>query len=521
MSWKTSAPAPSYLPVSTTNPQPALNISFNGVNPLDPSHPASEFPVRCILPISGQFGLAARLLYYSLLAFVLVARSHVWLSAGALASAMAYSSLASIYALILAGTYKYAPLDDQQIEDPYETGDIDMVALWCILSAGWFAVVPFLSWSRTLRRLRGRRAIFMYWTFLITVGGTCAGIKLRGGHPYKIYWATATAICTSKADHHQDVAELYLSSWLAWSSNNCTSQCGSLDPGLSLRTGTQMVPIIQTELSTITPPIIYAKETWGSLTGYASPIIFIQWIYAWWSGRRTPSEARDRICIKLCRRRSQHRKMRYILTVSIAMSVYAFACASLTLCPFLFLFNIIFNEMNMLYLPQDEPFSAVGQWSQCVIAIIVIIAAIINKYHDGWSLKIKTLSETVMKRPFNRRIERFSDPSDLELQPVVKGLPQPSSLVSCEPLVPRKTVSKWPIRPLRTAWLDARKEWRDFCHWIKNPIKVSRYNTAVRKVEETQPEHSSDMMGYVSSDVAANSPIELINLIHRKRTRSL
>lgn len=111
MSWKTSAAAPSYLPVSITNPQPALNISFNGVNPLDPSHPASEFPVRCILPISGQFGLAARLLYYSLLAFVLVvsqvfprhcglslrddfdykARSHVWISAGALASAMAYS----------------------------------------------------------------------------------------------------------------------------------------------------------------------------------------------------------------------------------------------------------------------------------------------------------------------------------------------------------------------------------------------------------------------------------------------
>lgn len=115
MSWKTSTPAPSYVPVSITNSQPALNNTFNGVNPLDPSHPASEFAVRCIFPISGQFALTARLLYYSLLAFVLVvsqsisntlssrcglslrddldykARSHVWLSAGALASAMAYS----------------------------------------------------------------------------------------------------------------------------------------------------------------------------------------------------------------------------------------------------------------------------------------------------------------------------------------------------------------------------------------------------------------------------------------------
>lgn len=405
-----------------------------------------------------------------------------------------------------------------------------MAALWCILSAGWFAVVPFLSWSRTLRRLRGRRPIFMYWTFLITVGGTCAGIKLRGGHPFKIYWATAAAICTRKSDHHQDLVELYLSSWLAWSSNNCTSQCGSLDPGLSLRAGTQMVPILQTELSKITHPAIYVKETWGSLTGYASPIIFIQWIYAWWSGRRTPSEARDRICIKLCRRSSSYRKMRYIFTVSIAMSVYTFACASLTICPFLLLFNIIFNEMNMLYLPQDEPLTAVGQWSQCVIAIIVITAAIINKYHDGWSLKIKKLWETVMKTPFNRRIEPSSESSDLErgedrkfssLQLVVKRLPQPSPLASCEQLVTRKDVFKWPIHLLRSAWLDAREEWRDFCLWIKDPIKVSRYNTAVRKVKETRPEHSSEQMGYVSSDVSANSPIEMINLIHRKRTRSL
>ena len=77
MSQTTSSSTSSDVPISITNPLPAQNITFNGVNPLDPSHQALEFAVRCIFPISGQFGLMARFLYYFLLAFVLMVSESV------------------------------------------------------------------------------------------------------------------------------------------------------------------------------------------------------------------------------------------------------------------------------------------------------------------------------------------------------------------------------------------------------------------------------------------------------------
>lgn len=70
--YKSIAMSRSYVPISITNPLPAQNITFNGVNPRDPSHQALEFAVRCIFPISGQFGFTARILYYFLLAFALI-----------------------------------------------------------------------------------------------------------------------------------------------------------------------------------------------------------------------------------------------------------------------------------------------------------------------------------------------------------------------------------------------------------------------------------------------------------------
>lgn len=445
-------------------------------------------------------------------------------------------SFASIYAILLAGTYKYARLDDHQINDPYETGDIDLSALWCILSAGWFAVVPFLSWSSTLRRLQTRRPIFTYWTFLIAIGGICAGVKLGGANTYKIYWATAAAVCTSKSDHLQDPAELYLSSWSAWTSNNCTSQCGSLGPTLFLRTGSQMVPMTQTELPNISLPTISARESLGSLTGYASPVVFIQWMYACWSGRRTPSEARDRICIKLYKR-SSYQQMGSKLAVSIAMCVYIFACASLTICPFLLVFNIVFNEMNLLYLPQDEPLTAVGQWSQCVITIILVIAAIINKYHDSWLRKAKTSWRISVETLFTHRKRRPSDSNDLErsedqkfpsVQSTVQELAPPKPLSPCEPLFPRKTISKRFTHPLHEAWFHARKEWSDFQRWIRNPIEVSRSNTALRKVMAAQAEPdglfqapSLEQTGPVLPVSKKDLQIKVTNLFSRQRSRSL
>ena len=394
-------------------------------------------------------------------------------------------------------------------------------------------MVPLLSWSSTVRRLRAQRPIFTYWTFLIAAGGTCAGIILRGGHPFKVYWATAAAICTSKPDdYHRNPAQLYLSSWSAWSSNNCTCQCGSLEPMLLLRTGTQMVPSIQKELPNVLLPTINARKFFGPLTGYVSPVVFIQWIYACWSGKSTPSEARDWICVKICKRRSSFQQIRSMLAVSIALCVYTFACASFIICPFLFMFNIIFNEMNMVYLPPDEPLTAVGQWSQCVITILLVLAAIINKYHSIWSYNVNKAWKFLMKTLFIHRKELSSHRSDLEwsgsrkalpLQLTVERLAHPEALTSCEPVLRRKTIFQRFTDPLCTACVHVRQEWRGFYLWIRKPIEVSRSNTALCQIMAARVESHGrfqEQRGSVSLVHLVNLGSKSTNLSSRPRLRS-
>lgn len=58
--------------------------------------------VMCLYPVSGQFTTLQRILYYLLMVFAIVARSHKWLVVGALAAAMTYSGIAAIYGIAAA-----------------------------------------------------------------------------------------------------------------------------------------------------------------------------------------------------------------------------------------------------------------------------------------------------------------------------------------------------------------------------------------------------------------------------------
>jgi len=67
---------------------------------LDDSY--SDFNVNCAWPISGQYCLLNRILFYVLLVFAVLMRRSPWLVAGALASALSYSGTAAIHALMRA-----------------------------------------------------------------------------------------------------------------------------------------------------------------------------------------------------------------------------------------------------------------------------------------------------------------------------------------------------------------------------------------------------------------------------------
>lgn len=99
-------------------------------------------------------------MYYCTIVFALMARTHQWLMAGALAAALTYSGAAAIHACLLVW---HGP----------GTGELDIAPLLAILSTACIITVPLLNWSSTVRRLglkdgdddgkSGARTIIVYW----------------------------------------------------------------------------------------------------------------------------------------------------------------------------------------------------------------------------------------------------------------------------------------------------------------------------------------------------------------------
>lgn len=117
--------------------------------------------ITCVYPISGQYGLMPRLLYYFLLLFAVLARRQVWLMAGALGSALTFSGSSALHAVALAATRSRPLLD------------MDSFAIWAIVSSGSLSGRLFFDWSETLRKSPAR-PVFRIWGFLMIVGVICS-----------------------------------------------------------------------------------------------------------------------------------------------------------------------------------------------------------------------------------------------------------------------------------------------------------------------------------------------------------
>ncbi|KAL8746080.1 MAG: hypothetical protein Q9190_001865 [Brigantiaea leucoxantha] len=137
------------------------------------------FDVLCVYPINGQYGVLPRTLYYALLVFSLLFRSHIWISAASLAAAMVYGGTAAIHALALASRFKFSNYAGGIHDDSVpaeDLGDLDMNAIWVILSSGCLMLTPIINWSTTIRK--HARVITVYWGFLIFAGLICAMISM-------------------------------------------------------------------------------------------------------------------------------------------------------------------------------------------------------------------------------------------------------------------------------------------------------------------------------------------------------
>lgn len=126
-------------------------------------------------------------------------------------------------------------------------------------------------------------------------------------------------------------------------------------------------------------------KTGEKLLLFITPAIILHFLYVITSGCRNPKETSDSLCVfSSGKKQSRFQPLRTSAAVCMALLVYVFGILFLIMTPLVFVPICFYNEMNILYLPQSESLSTIGQWSPCVSTTLIISAAIISKYGDTW-----------------------------------------------------------------------------------------------------------------------------------------
>lgn len=162
-----SAPSCSFLAILSL-----LSVQAYAGDSANYNATADRDQIVCVYPLSGQYGLLSRVLFYVLIVFAFVGRCQIWLIAGVLASVLIYSGTAVVHAPILAIGSK--PLYD-----------LDVVGVCAILSVSCLSIYPISAWSHIIP-IKQSRIIFGFWVSLVLFGGIMSLIALMRTFPTEL-----------------------------------------------------------------------------------------------------------------------------------------------------------------------------------------------------------------------------------------------------------------------------------------------------------------------------------------------
>ncbi|KAI0006590.1 hypothetical protein F4779DRAFT_556070 [Xylariaceae sp. FL0662B] len=129
----------------------------------DPSSNSTDFhetavlQVVCAWPVSGQYGIGSRILYYGLVAACVLARKADWLRSACLAAALLFPAVAALHAIVLAAVHVDGAVD------------MDVFGAFQLCSIGILAAPAMVRMSKTYFYDPGRNLIFL-WTGLLLAG---------------------------------------------------------------------------------------------------------------------------------------------------------------------------------------------------------------------------------------------------------------------------------------------------------------------------------------------------------------
>lgn len=115
------------------------------------------YQVVCSWPLSGQYGVGSRILYYVLVAACVLARKSEWLRNACLAAALILPAISAIHAIVLAALH---------VDDAI---DMDIYGALQLCSIGILTAPACVRLSNTYFNSKGRNVLFL-WTVLVLAG---------------------------------------------------------------------------------------------------------------------------------------------------------------------------------------------------------------------------------------------------------------------------------------------------------------------------------------------------------------
>lgn len=347
--------------------------------------------IECVFPMSGQYGRAPRVLYYSLLLFVVILRRQDWLTAGAAAACLTFGGSAAIHALILVPTLSLGQTstpdgnailpNSSTVKVAAVATDLDSDVTLAIVGTGFLIVVPMALWSARFR-LAGAVAILVLWISLISIGmvacitnlfaidGSSTG-PLRQFCFCSIGYNDTLPFSTSSTS-------LLKSSWnetvwtyfegLGPSLNGCYYPCLS-GTGFLRQPGDAKV----VEFLNIEPPdaLYWGLEIISAIIYGCVPlsiffcIIILVLRFRGYRFMDWSFESYERSGLK--------RKLAHI-------NIWVVNVYAMILMYFIFPVFLIWAEWIIYYDLQSESMQLIGQWAPLVGAGLAFIAAIVGKY---------------------------------------------------------------------------------------------------------------------------------------------
>jgi len=314
--------------------------------------------IVCAYQLSGQYGLLPRLLFYVFIFFAAVGSSHIWLIAGALASALMYSGTAVVHAFILAIGSK--PLYD-----------LDLIGVWAILSVSCLAIQPMFEWSDVIPKVQSR-IIFGFWGSLVAFGAMMSLIALLRNYP------TEPECLSHKGDLLRDIWGIKDPAF------NCSYAC--FDNKQILRSPTDIIILSKKRAFGTGYTLIQVTIGIATLMG----IVFEIFAFLLVPQKKTELELRTAIAtnqpgrndipkMRRAKAKARNHAKTELRTGKLPHQNTCFSFFNPVCLPVV----IVLNEIYLLQdggLPCTESLYSIGQWAPCVGVALALVAAVIVRW---------------------------------------------------------------------------------------------------------------------------------------------